>query len=53
GCYYDVEKNLKRTLEMGSAALISFALFQMLVMCFTGLMLIKLHRGEGKHLARK
>lgn len=47
GCYYEVERNLKRTLEMGSAALISLSLFQMLVMCFTGIMIIKLNRGEG------
>ena len=50
GCYFEVEKNIKRTLEMGAASLIAFSLFQMLVMCFAGLMLLKLHRGEGKHI---
>ena len=50
GCYFEVEKNIKRTLEMGAASLIAFSLFQMLVMCFAGLMLLKLHRGEGKRI---
>ena len=28
-------------------------IFQMLVMCFTGLFLIKLHRGEAGHFVKK